>query len=84
MTLSRRTLVSQGLEGSAIGLGCMEMSQSYGPADEGESIVILQRAIDLGGTFFDTTQGSGPFTNEELLGRAFARGSQSRRAFLKE
>ncbi len=71
MTLSRRKLGSQGLEVSAIGLGCMGMSQSYGPADEGESIATLHRAIELGCTFFDTAENYGPFTNEELLGRAF-------------
>ena len=71
MTLSKRKLGSQGLEVSAIGLGCMPMSQSYGPADEKESIATLHRAIEIGCTFFDTAQGYGPLTNEELLGRAF-------------
>jgi aryl-alcohol dehydrogenase-like predicted oxidoreductase len=71
MTLSIRKLGSQGLEVSAIGLGCMGMSQSYGPADESESIATLHRAIELGCTFFDTAEIYGPFTNEELLGRAF-------------
>src|ERR1017187_3829728 len=71
MTLSKRKLGSQGLQVSAIGLGCMGMSQSYGPADEKESIATLHRAIDIGCNFFDTAQGYGPFTNEELLGRAF-------------
>ncbi|WP_218918914.1 aldo/keto reductase [Paenibacillus borealis] len=66
-----RKLGSQGLEVPAIGLGCMGMSQSYGPADEGESIATLHRAIELGCNFFDTAQGYGPLTNEELLGRAF-------------
>ncbi len=70
MTLSRRRLGSQGLEVSAIGLGCMGMSQSYGLAEERESIATLHRAIELGCTFFDTAENYGPFTNEELLGRA--------------
>jgi aryl-alcohol dehydrogenase-like predicted oxidoreductase len=70
MTLSTRKLGSQGLEVSAIGLGCMGMSQSYGPADEAESIATLHRAIELGCTFLDTAEVYGPFKNEELLGRA--------------
>ena len=70
MTLKTRKLGSQGLEVSAIGLGCMGMSQSYGPADEAESIATLHRAIDLGCTFLDTAEVYGPFTNEDLLGRA--------------
>src|SRR5260370_30427215 len=71
MTLSKRKRGIRGLEVSAIGLGCMGMSQSYGPADEGESIATLHRAIDLGCTFFDTAENYGPFANEELLRRAF-------------
>jgi aryl-alcohol dehydrogenase-like predicted oxidoreductase len=73
MSLGKRKLGSQGLEVSAIGLGCMGMSQSYGPADEGESIATLHRAIELGCTFLDTAEVYGPFTNEELLGRALKR-----------
>ena len=69
MALSKRKLGSQGLEVSAIGLGCMGMTQSYGPADEQESVVTLYRAIDLGCTFLDTAEAYGPFANEELLGR---------------
>jgi aryl-alcohol dehydrogenase-like predicted oxidoreductase len=70
MTLSTRKLGNQGLKVSAIGLGCMGMSQSYGPADETESIATLHRAIELGCTFLDTAEAYGPFLNEELLGRA--------------
>ena len=70
MTLSTRKLGTQGLEVSAIGLGCMGMSQSYGPADETESIATLHRAIELGCTFLDTAEVYGPHANEELLGRA--------------
>jgi aryl-alcohol dehydrogenase-like predicted oxidoreductase len=65
-----RKLGSQGLEVSALGLGCMGMSQSYGTPDDRESIATLHRAIELGITFFDTAEVYGPFTNEALLGRA--------------
>ncbi|NRB55786.1 MAG: aldo/keto reductase [Salinicola sp.] len=71
MTLSKRRLGNQGLEVGAVGLGCMGMSQSYGPADEAESIATLHRAVERGCNFFDTAEGYGPYTNEELLGRAF-------------
>ncbi|MFD1983863.1 aldo/keto reductase [Mesorhizobium newzealandense] len=70
MTLKTRKLGSQGLHVSAIGLGCMGMSQHYGPADEAESIATLHRAIELGCTFLDTAEVYGPHTNEALLGRA--------------
>jgi aryl-alcohol dehydrogenase-like predicted oxidoreductase len=68
--LPMRKLGRQGLEVSMIGLGCMGMSQSYGPADEKESVATLYRALDLGCNFFDTAEVYGPFANEELLGRA--------------
>ncbi len=68
--LPTRTLGRQGLEVSALGLGCMGMSQSYGEPDNRESVATLHRAIELGVTFLDTAEAYGPFTNEELLGRA--------------
>ncbi len=71
--LSQRTLGTQGLTVSALGLGCMGMSQSYGsPAerDEQESIATIHRALELGVNFLDTAEVYGPFTNEELVGRA--------------
>jgi aryl-alcohol dehydrogenase-like predicted oxidoreductase len=71
MILSKRKLGFLGLEVPSIGLGCMGMSQSYGPADETESLATLHRAIELGCNFFDTAEVYGPYKNEELLGRAF-------------
>jgi aryl-alcohol dehydrogenase-like predicted oxidoreductase len=68
--LPTRKLGRQGLEVSAIGLGCMGMSQSYGAADDRESIATLHRALELGVRFLDTAEAYGPFANEELLGRA--------------
>ncbi len=68
--LPLRKLGTQGLEVSAIGLGCMGMSQSYGVPDDAESIATIHRALDLGVTYFDTAEVYGPFTNEALLGRA--------------
>ena len=65
----KRKLGRQGLEVSAVGLGCMGMSFAYGPFDDEVSIRVLRRALDLGINFWDTAELYGPFTNEELLGR---------------
>src|SRR5438270_1156522 len=73
--LTTRTLGTQGLRVSALGLGLMGMSQAYGTADERddrESIATIHRAIELGVTFLDTAEVYGPFRNEELLTRALA------------
>ena len=67
--LDKRRLGRQGLEVSVLGLGCMGMSQSYGVRNDPESIATLERALELGVTFFDTAEVYGPFHNEELLGR---------------
>src|SRR5512140_1350623 len=72
MTLPKRRLGRQGLEVSALGLGCMGMSQSYGEADEVEALATLDRALALGVTLLDTAEVYGPFHNEELVGRALA------------
>jgi aryl-alcohol dehydrogenase-like predicted oxidoreductase len=65
-----RKLGTQNLTVSALGLGCMGMSQSYGTPDDAESIATIHRALELGVNFFDTAEVYGPFKNEELLGRA--------------
>ncbi len=71
--MEKRTLGKGGLEVSAIGLGCMGMSFSYGPPkDKQEMISLLRAAVDLGVTFFDTAEVYGPYTNEELVGEALA------------
>src|SRR5512133_1933149 len=71
--LPTRRLGTQGLTLSAIGRGLVGMSQAYGTPeqrDESESIATIHRAIELGCTFLDTAEAYGPYTNEELLGRA--------------
>jgi aryl-alcohol dehydrogenase-like predicted oxidoreductase len=71
--LTTRTLGTQGITVSALGLGCMGMSFGYGPAsDRREMISLIRAAVDRGVTFFDTAQVYGPFTNEELVGEALA------------
>ncbi|HVB93398.1 MAG TPA: aldo/keto reductase [Acidimicrobiales bacterium] len=69
---STRTLGPDGLVVSAEGLGCMGMSEFYGAGDEAESIATINAALDLGVTLLDTADMYGPFTNEELVGRAIA------------
>ena len=68
--MERRKLGAQGLEVPAQGLGCMGMSEFYGPGDEAESIAVIHRAQELGIDFLDTADMYGPFKNEELVGRA--------------
>jgi aryl-alcohol dehydrogenase-like predicted oxidoreductase len=71
--MRKRKLGKNGLEVSAIGLGCMGMSYGYGPAgDKQEMISLLRSAVERGVTFFDTAEVYGPFTNEELVGEALA------------
>src|SRR2546430_1112655 len=67
--MEKRRLGKNGPLVSALGLGCMGMSFAYGPADEGESLRVLHRYLQLGGNFLDTAEIYGPYTNEELLGR---------------
>jgi aryl-alcohol dehydrogenase-like predicted oxidoreductase len=68
--VNKRRLGTRGLETSALGLGCMGMSEFYGTADEGEAIATIHRALELGVTFLDTADAYGPFKNERLVGRA--------------
>src|SRR5438105_2833047 len=71
--MQKRKLGKSNLEVSAIGLGCMGMSFSYGPPkDKQEMISLLRAAVERGITFFDTAEAYGPFTNEELVGEALA------------
>ena len=70
--MQQRSLGTQGLVVTALGLGCMGMSEFYGPTDDQESIATIHRALDLGIDFLDTADMYGPFTNERLVGAAIA------------
>jgi aryl-alcohol dehydrogenase-like predicted oxidoreductase len=71
--MKKRRLGTSNLEVSALGFGCMGLSSGYGPAVERqEGVKVIRAAVDLGVTFFDTAEVYGPFTNEELVGEAFA------------
>jgi aryl-alcohol dehydrogenase-like predicted oxidoreductase len=71
--MQKRKLGKSGLEVSALGLGCMGLSFSYGPpVEKAQGIKVIRAAVDLGVTFFDTAEVYGPFTNEELVGEALA------------
>ena len=71
--MKKRTLGS--LNVSALGLGCMGMSYSYGPSDESESLAVLRRYFELGGNFLDKAEIYGPYKNEELISRFLRRNS---------
>ncbi len=75
--MERRKLGTQGLEASAVGLGCMGMSEFYGPTDQGESAATIRHAVDLGINLIDTADMYGPYKNEELVGKAI-RGMRNR------
>jgi aryl-alcohol dehydrogenase-like predicted oxidoreductase len=68
--MQTRKLGSQGLTVSALGLGCMGMTSTYGAADRDEAVATLHRAIEIGVTFFDTAEAYGPYENEKLIGQA--------------
>lgn len=70
--MEKRKLGSEGLDVSAIGLGCMGMSEFYGEGDEAESVATIHRALEVGINFLDTADMYGPWTNEQLVGKAIA------------
>jgi aryl-alcohol dehydrogenase-like predicted oxidoreductase len=70
--MEQRPLGRQGLQASQIGLGCMGMSEFYGPHDDRESLQVIDRALELGINFLDTADAYGPYTNEVLVGKAIA------------
>lgn len=73
MSMKQRELGKSGLQVSALGLGCMGLNFAYGPGvDAGSGIALIRAAYDLGVTFFDTAEAYGPFTNEEVVGKALA------------
>ncbi|MBV9345219.1 MAG: aldo/keto reductase [Gammaproteobacteria bacterium] len=78
--MQMRKLGPHGPQVSALGLGCMGMSEFYGPHEDAQSLATLARALELGVTFFDTADAYGPHTNEELIGRALR--GQRARAFI--
>ena len=76
MAMKKRRLGKNGPELSALGLGCMGMSEFYGPRDDAESIATIHAALDAGVNFLDTADIYGPLTNEELVGKAIARAAR--------
>ena len=81
-SITTTPLGAQGLRVSRLGLGCMGMSEFYGATDDAESVATIHRAVELGVTFLDTADMYGPFTNEQLVGRALAEGSRRDEAVL--
>ena len=80
MAIHKRTLGKNGLEVSALGFGCMGISQSYGqPMSRADGISIIRSAVDAGVTFFDTAEVYGPYTNEDVVGEARRQRSDCRR-----